>query len=105
MIECIECARTSKFPEEALGRAQLHLSKMFREQGIEEEDAKKLEADALKVLGEYSQYASDFLKGVEDPMTLFDDLQSIFDGRFTGRQLLKYMQGVSDVSQSAKPVA
>ena len=96
MIECIDCAKNSKFPEEALGRAQYHLSKMFREQGIEEDDADRLEAQGLKVLGKYSQYASEFLKGVDNPMTLFDDLQSIFDGRFTGQQLVRYMQGVAD---------
>ena len=96
MVECIESAKNSKFPEEALGRAQYHLMKILREQGIEQEEADKLEVDALKTLDKYSQYTSEFLKGVDDPMTLFDDLQSIFDGRFTGQQLLSYMQSVDE---------
>jgi hypothetical protein len=100
MKECIdtaiESAKNSRFPEESLGRAQLHLSKILREQGIEKEEADRLETNALNILYKYSLYASEFLRGIEDPMVMFDDLQSIFDGRFTGRQLLNYMQGVAD---------
>jgi len=100
MKECIdtaiESAKNSRFPEEALGRAQFHLSKILREQGIEKEEADRLETNALNILNKYSPYASEFLRGIEDPMVMFDDLQSIFDGRFTGRQLLKYIQVMAD---------
>jgi hypothetical protein len=99
MKECIdsaiESAKNSRFPEEALGRAQFHLSKILREQTVEKEEADKLETNALIILNKYSPYTSEFLRGIEDSMVLFDDLQSIFDGRFTGRELLKYMQGVA----------
>lgn len=94
MIECVDSAKSARVPKEALGRAQYHLSQILREQEIEEGEAQKLEANGLRILDEFSQYASKFLKGSNDKMAMFDDLQPIFDGRFTGQMLLTYMQGV-----------
>lgn len=101
MVECIECAKSSFFPEEALGRAQLHLSRIYKEQGLDNDETRALEAKGLKVLAKYSQYVSKGILGVEDDMVAFDDLQSIFDGRFTGTRLLKWMQaGLSQPSST-----
>lgn len=51
-----------------------------------------METEGLKVLAKYDQYVSEGIRGVEDDLVAFDDLQSIFDGRFTSQRLLKWMQ-------------
>jgi hypothetical protein len=88
--ECIELAHISKWSEEALARSRFHLSRIYAEQGIQQEKAKKLEEQAITVLEKYA--IPDYLVGVEDKMMLFDNLQPAAGGRFTGRGLLSYIQ-------------
>jgi len=86
--ECVECAKTSKWSEEALGRARFFLAKLYRIQGDKEEDAKVLEREALDVLDKYSEYVAESVRRTEDKMLMFDDLQPTCDGKFTGVGLL-----------------
>jgi len=92
MRECIEASINSKWTEEALSRARYHLSIIYNELGIEQEEAQRLKVEALKVLDKYSHTVPEFLQGVEDKMLLFDDMQPAENGRYTGWSLLKRMQ-------------
>lgn len=92
MKECLERAANSRCPEEALGRVRFHLSKIYGEQGLEEEEAKRLDQEARKILEKYSSTTPECLRGVEDKMMVFDEMQPVESGRFTGRDLLPHMQ-------------
>ncbi|KAH8746034.1 hypothetical protein BGZ57DRAFT_777998 [Hyaloscypha finlandica] len=90
MEECIQLASVAKWSEEALARNRFHLSRIYAVQGIRQEEARKLEEQAIIVLGKYA--VPDYLRGVEDKMMLFDNLQPAVGGRFTSTGLLSYMQ-------------
>lgn len=92
MEECIQMANDSKWSEEALARTRFHLSRIYAEQGIQQEKAQKLEEQAITVLEKYSNITPEYLIGVTDKMMLFDDLQPSAGGRFTNRALLSHMQ-------------
>ena len=95
MRQCIQSTDNVRWPEEALGRARFHLSKIYRQQGIEDEETRDLEAKAMAVLKKYSSTTPAYLQGVKDEMMLFDDLQLADSGRFTGRALLRHIQQLS----------
>ncbi|KAI0127980.1 hypothetical protein BJ170DRAFT_397576 [Xylariales sp. AK1849] len=92
MKQCIECTKESKWTEEALARAQFHLSTLYGEHGIEAGEARQLEDEARKVSNKYSSFVSECLQDADDLMLVFDEFQPTFDGRFTGQRLLKQMQ-------------
>jgi hypothetical protein len=73
--EYVQLPSGSKWSEEALGRAPFHLSRIYREQGVQPDEASKFEQDALKVLEQHPTNTPDFLLDVEDKMLIFDDLQ------------------------------
>jgi hypothetical protein len=102
MKESIEMAKDSKWSEEALARAQFHLSMIYKEQGVQLDEARNLEQQAVSVLVKYSNSTPDYLRGVEERMLLFDDLQPAEGGRFTGRGLLRHMQEWSRSSGKGK---
>ncbi len=93
--ECIDSARNmtnSGLPDEMYGRALFHLATIYKEMGVEAEKAKDLEDEALKLLERLSEHVWPCLKEQNDPMLTFDDMQSIFEGRWTSRKLLNHMQ-------------
>jgi hypothetical protein len=92
MKECLARAANSRCPEEATGRVEFHLSNIYREQGIEEEEAERLDQEARKILTKYSSTTPEYLRGVEDKIMVFDEMQPVESGRFTGRGLLPHMQ-------------
>ncbi|KAL8834257.1 MAG: hypothetical protein Q9170_003844 [Blastenia crenularia] len=87
----LEESRKGSWPEAANARAQFHLSQILKEQGKEADEAQQLATQAESVLGRL--LPSSPLEGVVpgDELALFDHLQPVFDGRFAGRTLLKYV--------------
>jgi hypothetical protein len=79
------------WPEAAVARTEFHLSQILRKRGKESEESKSLEGRARSVLLRLLPF--DPLDGVkdEDELALFDHLQPVFGGRFTGVSLLKYV--------------
>jgi hypothetical protein len=92
MKDCIECARGTRWPSEALARAQYHLSQLYQAQGIEEAEARRLEKEALRVLDSFKGFGSECVRDSDDIFMIFDDLQPTFDGRYTGTTLLRRVQ-------------
>ncbi|KAI1845649.1 hypothetical protein JX266_008260 [Neoarthrinium moseri] len=90
--QCIECARNSKWDRAALARAQYHLALLYREQGMQEDDAIALEAETDALLEEFGDHAAASVCATGDKMMILDDLQPSFLGRYTGRTLLKHLQ-------------
>jgi hypothetical protein len=88
MERCIEIAISSNWTEEAIGRAQYQLSRFYRLHSVHKKEAEEFEAKALEILERYSEFVSDWVRGTEDPIIMFDDLQPTDEGRFTGRTLL-----------------
>ena len=90
----LEKSRRGSWPEAAAARTEFHLSQILVEQGKDLEEAKLLASRAKAVLVRLLP-SVDPLVGVktEDELALFDHLQPVFDGRFTGRALLKYVSG------------
>ncbi len=88
MERCIEIATTSNWTEEALGRAQYQLSRLYKLHGGRKKEAEELETKALDILEKYSEYVTDWVRATEDPVMMFDDLQPTDEGRFTGKTLL-----------------
>ncbi|CAK7219343.1 hypothetical protein SCUCBS95973_003790 [Sporothrix curviconia] len=98
------------WPEAAVARTKYHLSMIMLERlqagdGPEEseegthrrqEEARKLAIEAKDVLSRMLPYDPDPITGVreEDTLALFDHLQPVFGGRFTGTKLLGYVSKV-----------
>lgn len=100
MRESIQKAESSKWHEEALGRAQLHLALLLKEQRKEPTEAESLAKIAREQLTTYLQLDHpDYLKGSHDELAMFDNMQPVFEGRFTGRKLLGYIQDHARTTQ------
>jgi hypothetical protein len=86
-----ERARKGFWPEAAVARTEYNLSKILRLKGKDGAEANSLAAKARTVLSHLLPY--DPLNGVaeEDELALFDHLQPVFGGRFTGTSLLKHV--------------
>lgn len=88
----------SFWPDAAVARAKYLLSEVLREKAgcpPEEElpEATALSVEAKDVLSKLLPFDPVPVKGVaaEDAMALFDHLQPVFGGRFTGTKLLRYV--------------
>jgi hypothetical protein len=79
------------WPEAAVARTEFHLSQIIKQRGKDTAEAEGLKTKARSVLSKLLPY--DPLDGVseEDEIALFDHLQPVFGGRFTGLSLLKYI--------------
>ena len=79
------------WPEAAVARARFHLYQILTERGTPTAEAESLLAKARAVLSRLLPF--DPLHGVkeEDEGALFDHLQPVFGGRFTGLTLIKYV--------------
>ncbi|KXJ88488.1 hypothetical protein Micbo1qcDRAFT_197288 [Microdochium bolleyi] len=92
MQQCIDRVKRAKWDQAAHARAQYHLARLYRKQGIKEEEAAELEASAESVLEQYGQYAAECVQKQGNKMMILNDLQPTFLGRFTGLKLLKFLQ-------------
>lgn len=79
------------WPDAAVARTEFHLSQVIKQMGKDPAEAEGLVTKARSVLSRLLPY--DPLDGVEeeDELALFDHLQPVFGGRFTGLSLLKYI--------------
>jgi hypothetical protein len=79
------------WPDAAVARTEFHLSQVIKQEGKDSAEAEGLMAKARSVLSRLLPY--DPLDGVaeDDEIALFDHLQPVFGGRFTGLSLLKYI--------------
>jgi len=91
---CIKSALSSRWSTESLGRAQYHLATLYEEVGETKNaaEAKSLREKGEKVLEEFKPNSPAAIRESGDNMMIFDDMQSTFWGRYTGRKLLKFMQ-------------
>jgi hypothetical protein len=86
-----ERAEKGFWPDAAVARTEFHLAQIIRQRGKDSAEADGLITKARSVLSRLLPY--DPLEGVsvEDELALFDHLQPVFGGRFTGTSLLKYI--------------
>jgi hypothetical protein len=79
------------WPEAAVARTKFHLHQIITKERIPTPEAEYLATEAKAVLSRLLPF--DPLDGVkeEDAGALFDHLQPVFDGRFTGMTLMKYV--------------
>ena len=79
------------WPEAAVARTQFHLHQILIEKGKLTEEAQYFATEARAVLSRLLPF--DSLDGVkeEDEGALFDHLQPVFGGRFTGLTLINYI--------------
>jgi len=86
-----ERAGKNFWPEAAVARARFHLHQILTERGNTGAEATRLATEARAVLSRLLPF--DPLDGVmeEDEGALFDHLQPVFGGRFTGLTLIKYV--------------
>lgn len=87
----VENSRRQSYPEAAIARTQFHLAQILKKNDKDSEEAKLMEDEARDVLAKLLPL--DPLAGVppEHELALFDHLQPVFDGRFTGTLLLQYI--------------
>jgi len=81
------------WPDAAVARTKYHLSQVLTEkEGKLTNEAEQLATEAKDVLSKLLPYDPDSIIGVkeEDTGALFDHLQPVFGGRFTGLRLLDY---------------
>jgi hypothetical protein len=79
------------WPEAAVARTKFHLYQILTERGTPTAETESLAVEARAVLSRLLPF--DPLNGVkdEDEGALFDHLQPVFGGRFTGLTLIKYV--------------
>ncbi len=89
----IEKTRQGSCPAAALARTQFHLSQILTSQGKRPQEAEELAQLARKALEQTQPL--DALRNVAAgrEVELFDHLQPVFDGRFTGLWILRYLTG------------
>ena len=88
----LEQSRPGLWPEAAVARTEFHLSQILIEQGEDLGEAEMLTSHARDVLARLLPLVEPLGEvDVEDELALFDHLQPVFDGRFTGTSLLKYV--------------
>ena len=83
------------WPDPAVARTKYHLSQVLKEKAPDmiNSEADDLAREAKDVLSKMLPYDPEPIVGVkeEDTGALFDHLQPVFGGRFTGLSLLKYV--------------
>jgi hypothetical protein len=82
------------WPDAAVARTKYHLSQVLEDKvGEQTEESELLAQEAKDVLSKLLPYDPEPIVGVseEDTSALFDHLQPVFGGRFTGLSLLKYV--------------
>ncbi|MCJ1467362.1 hypothetical protein MMC07_005986 [Pseudocyphellaria aurata] len=89
----LESMRKGSWPEAAVARTEFHLSQILTQQGKDLDEAQQLASRARAVLAHILPLNPLDCGSVEaaDELALFDHVQPVFDGRFTGRTLLKYV--------------
>ncbi|OTB08363.1 hypothetical protein M426DRAFT_7683 [Hypoxylon sp. CI-4A] len=95
MEECVNRASTvgrKRWPECALGRARMHLSRLLKETFADPKIIEPHENFGKAILDKYRNACELFTPRTDDDMILYDSLQPVFDGRFTGRDLLPLLQ-------------
>ncbi|KAH8820807.1 nb-arc domain-containing protein [Xylogone sp. PMI_703] len=92
LAQASERAGKGFWPEAAVARTEFHLSQVLRLNGKNTPETERYESQARSTLSRFLPY--DPLNGVteEDAVALFDHLQPVFGGRFTGTSLLKYVK-------------
>ena len=87
----LEHSRKGSWSEAANGRTQFHLSQILQQQDKDPDESQELASQARAILAKLLPLNP--LDGVDpsDEIALFDHLQPVFDGRFVGRSLLKYV--------------
>jgi len=85
-------SRRETHPEAAVARTKFHLAQVLRAQQKGLEEATELEITAREVLGRLLELHSLQTVDPSDEFALFDHIQPVFDGRFTGRSLLQYLK-------------
>lgn len=91
MEHCIDLATATGWADESLGRARLHLSLLYRQYGVNLDEAEALETKAMETLTKYSQYVSKWVAQLKEPIMMFDDLQPTDGGRYLGTMLLQVL--------------
>ena len=88
----LESMRKGFWPEAAVARTEFHLSQVLTRQGKDLDEAQQLASRARNVLASVLPLNPlDVGVGIDDELALFDHMQPVFNGRFTGRTLLKYL--------------
>ena len=88
----LEQSRPGLWPEAAVARTKFHLSQILIAQGEDLSEAEELASHARDVLARLLPLVEPLGEvDVDDELALFDHLQPVFDGRFTGTSLLKYV--------------
>lgn len=83
------------WPEYARGRAHMHLAKVMRARGAAEDDVKPIEAVGSAILSQYKKVVQSFTPTTDDDMVLYDALQPVLHGRYTGQSLVPLLQNMA----------
>lgn len=85
-------AGRGRWPECALGRAHTHLAHIMKARMARDELVRPIEDFGNAILEKYRHVSQSYTPSTEEPMVLYDLLQPVFDGRYTGRGLVPLLQ-------------
>lgn len=94
MRKVFDIESSGSFPEAVIARTRFHLSQILLQENKNPEEAQDLACIARETLAASIKIQPlDSLDNVqvEHELALFDHLQPVFDGRFTGQHILKYL--------------
>jgi hypothetical protein len=94
------------WPEAAVARTKYQLSQVLKDKngGEMTPEAERLAVEAKDVLSRMLPFDPEPIVGVreDDALALFDHLQPVFGGRFTGVELLGYVGAPISTSMNSK---
>jgi len=94
MRQVLSMKSSGSISDPVMARTSFFLSQILQQQGKNPDEARELANHARGTLATLIKVQPlDTLKDVreEHELALFDHLQPVFDGRFAGRDLLKYL--------------
>lgn len=72
----------------------MHLARLMRARSAPEGEIEPAEKIGKAILAKYRDYAQRFTPTTDDDMVLYDALQPVLHGRFTGRGLLHLLHNL-----------
>jgi len=73
----------------------MHLAKVMRERGAADHAVRPIEAIGRAILSKYREVVQSFTPMTGDDMVLYDALQPVLQGRYTGQTLVPLLQNMT----------
>ncbi|KAK0638516.1 hypothetical protein B0T16DRAFT_226563 [Cercophora newfieldiana] len=99
-IDRASSAEGEPWPEYARGRAHMHMAKVMRMRGATDEDVRPFDEVGNEILCKNREFVQPLMPRTNDAMILYDALQPVLHGRYTGQGLVPLLQTMATGSKN-----